>query len=33
MHQLKETWADRDRLRTGHDLVKGLETAMSKLTG
>jgi hypothetical protein len=33
IHQLKETWADRDRLRTGRDLVEGLETAMSKLTG
>ena len=33
MHQLKETWADRDRLRTGHALVEGLEIAMAKLTG
>ncbi len=33
MHQLKETWADRDRLRRGHALVEGLDAALSKLTG
>ena len=33
MHQLKDTWADRDRLRTGHALVEGLESAMSILAG
>ncbi len=32
MHQIKESWADRDRFHTGDDLLNELSTAMKRLT-
>jgi hypothetical protein len=31
MHQLSDPWADHDRLRTGEDLVRELESSMNAL--
>ena len=31
MHQLKDSWADREHFRTGNSLVKELKNAMTKL--
>lgn len=33
MHQLKDPWADPDRLRTGDDLVRELAKSMKRLLG
>ncbi len=33
MHQLKDSWADRDHYHTGHDLVKEIFMAMQRLSG